>query len=61
MADISSFRTDAEGQIRSMVAVQKRYLKPPYPAWTAIGGAYILGGGITEIKMVAKPSRWQRK
>ncbi|MDP8914493.1 MAG: hypothetical protein M3N39_13090 [Pseudomonadota bacterium] len=29
-------------------------LKAPYPAWTAIGVAKILGGGITEIKITAK-------
>jgi enamine deaminase RidA (YjgF/YER057c/UK114 family) len=54
VVDISSFHTDPEGQIRSMVAVHKRYVKAPYPAWTAVGSSQILGGGITEIKVVAK-------
>jgi enamine deaminase RidA (YjgF/YER057c/UK114 family) len=52
--DISSFHTDVEGQIEKMAAAHKRHVKPPYPAWTAIGVAKILGGGITEIKIVAK-------
>lgn len=52
--DISSFHTDVEGQIEKMAAVHKRHVKAPYPAWTAIGVAKILGGGITEIKIVAK-------
>jgi hypothetical protein len=43
-----------EGQIEAMAAVQKIHVKPPYPAWTAIGVAKILGGGITEIKVTAR-------
>jgi enamine deaminase RidA (YjgF/YER057c/UK114 family) len=54
VVDMSSFHTDVEGQIEKMAAVHKRYVKAPYPAWTAIGVAKILGGGITEIKIVAK-------
>jgi enamine deaminase RidA (YjgF/YER057c/UK114 family) len=56
VVDISSFHTDVEGQIEKMVAVHKRHVKAPYPAWTAIGVAKILGGGITEIKIVARRS-----
>jgi enamine deaminase RidA (YjgF/YER057c/UK114 family) len=52
--DIASFHTDVEGQIEAMAAVHKKYVKAPYPAWTAIGVAKILGGGITEIKIVAR-------
>ena len=54
VVDMSSFHTDAEAQIRPMVAVHKRFVKAPYPAWTAIGVSQILGGGITEVKVVAK-------
>ena len=58
VVDISSFHSDVEGQIEKMAAVHKRHVKAPYPAWTAIGVARILGGGITEIKIVAKrPAR----
>jgi enamine deaminase RidA (YjgF/YER057c/UK114 family) len=58
VVDISSFHTDVERQIGKMAAVHKSHVKPPYPAWTAIGVAKILGGGITEIKVVARrPSR----
>ena len=58
VVDISSFHTDVEGQIEKMAAVHKRHVKAPYPAWTAIGVAKILGGGITEIKVVARrPAR----
>lgn len=54
VVDITSFHTDVEGQIEALAAVHKRHVKAPYPAWTAIGVAKILGGGITEIKVVAK-------
>jgi enamine deaminase RidA (YjgF/YER057c/UK114 family) len=54
VVDISSFHTDVEGQIGKMVAVHKRHVNAPYPAWTAIGVAKILGGGLTEVKIVAK-------
>ncbi len=51
---MTSFHTDVEAQIEAMAAVQKAHVKAPYPAWTAIGVAKILGGGITEIKITAK-------
>ena len=54
VVDITSFHTDVEGQIEKMVAAHKRYVKAPFPAWTAIGVARILGNGITEIKITAK-------
>ncbi len=54
VVDMTSFHTDVEAQINFMAAVQKTYVKAPYPAWTAIGVARILGGGITEIKITAK-------
>lgn len=54
VVDMSSFHTDVEAQLEPMAAVHKRHVEAPYPAWTAIGVAKILGGGITEIKVVAK-------
>ena len=60
VVDLSSFHTDVEGQIKDLVAVHKRHVKAPYPAWTAIGVAKILGGGVTEIKVVAKLPRTRK-
>ncbi len=57
VVDMTSFHTDVEGQIEQMAAVHKRFVTAPYPAWTAIGVARILGGGITEIKVTAKRPR----
>jgi enamine deaminase RidA (YjgF/YER057c/UK114 family) len=54
VVDLTSFHTDVDGQIETMAGVHKRYVKAPYPAWTAIGVAKVLGGGITEIKVTAR-------
>ena len=54
VVDLSSFHTDVEAQVPAMAAAHKKFVKPPYPAWTAIGVAKILGNGIAEIKVVAK-------
>jgi len=54
VVDMTSFHTDVEGQIEAMAAVHKRHVKAPFPAWTAIGVAKVLGGGLTEIKITAK-------
>ena len=54
VVDMTSFHTDVEGQVETMAAIHKKYVKAPYPAWTAIGVAKVLGGGITEIKVTAR-------
>jgi enamine deaminase RidA (YjgF/YER057c/UK114 family) len=54
VVDMTSFHSDVEGQIEAMAAVHKRHVKAPYPAWTAIGVARILGNGLTEIKVTAR-------
>jgi enamine deaminase RidA (YjgF/YER057c/UK114 family) len=54
VVEITSFHTDVEAQIDAMAAVHKRHVKAPFAAWTAIGVARLLGGGITEIKITAR-------
>lgn len=55
VVDITSFHTDLTTQMSAIAAVQKRYIKAPYPAWTAIGvWRLIPDRGITEIKIVAR-------
>jgi enamine deaminase RidA (YjgF/YER057c/UK114 family) len=54
VVDMTSFHTDVEAQLKPMSEVHKTYVKAPYPAWTAIGVAKILGNGITEIKITAR-------
>lgn len=58
VVDITSFHTDLTTQMPAMVAVQKRYIKAPFPAWTAIGVARLIPDrGLTEIKIVARKSK----
>jgi enamine deaminase RidA (YjgF/YER057c/UK114 family) len=55
VVDITSFHTDVTAQMPALVAVHKRYVKAPYPAWTAIDvDRLIPERGIAEIKVVAK-------
>ena len=53
--DITSFHTDLTTQMPAIVAVKNRYVKPPFPAWTAIQVSRLIpNNGVTEIKVVAK-------
>lgn len=55
VVDITSFHTDLTTQMPAIVAVKKKYIVGPPPAWTAIQVARLIPDtGITEIKMVAK-------
>jgi enamine deaminase RidA (YjgF/YER057c/UK114 family) len=55
VVDITSFHTDVKAQLDAMAAVKARYIKAPFPAWTAIGVSRLLPDtGITEIKLVAR-------
>jgi enamine deaminase RidA (YjgF/YER057c/UK114 family) len=55
VVEITSFHTDLTTQMPAIVAVKKIYVKPPFPAWTAIQVSRLIpSNGITEIKIVAK-------
>ena len=55
VVDITSFHTDLTTQMPAIVAVKNRYVKAPFPAWTAIGVSRLIPDrGLTEIKLVAK-------
>ena len=55
VVDITSFHTDLTTQMPAIVAVKKKYVVGPPPAWTAIEVARLIPDrGITEIKIVAK-------
>ena len=56
--DVTTFHTDLTTQMPAIVAVKNRYIKAPFPAWTAIQVARLIpANGITEIKIVARVSR----
>ena len=55
VADITSFHTDLTTQMPAIVAVKNKYIKAPFPAWTAIQVSRLIpDNGITEIKIVTK-------
>ena len=55
VVDITSFHADVDAQMDAIVAVKNRYVKAPFPAWTAIQVSRLIPPkGITEIKVVAK-------
>ena len=55
VVDITSFHTDVKAQLDAMASVKARYIKAPFPAWTAIGVSRLLPDtGITEIKLVVR-------
>ncbi len=55
VVDVTSYHTDLTTQMPAITAVKSRYIKPPFPAWTAIEVARLIPDrGITEIKLIAR-------
>jgi enamine deaminase RidA (YjgF/YER057c/UK114 family) len=62
VVDITSFHTDLVTQMPAITAVKNRYIKAPFPAWTAIQVSRLIPpNGITEIKIVASVPKKQKK
>lgn len=59
VVDLTTFHTDLMAQVGPIATVKDRYVKAPFPAWTAIGVTRLFENeGITEIKVVAhRPKR----
>lgn len=55
VVDITSFHTDVTAQMTAMKNAKNRYIRAPFPAWTAIQVVRLIPDkGITEIKLVAR-------
>ena len=55
VVDITTFHTDLTTQMPAIIAVKNKYVKPPFPAWTAIQVSRLIpNNGLTEIKIVAR-------
>ena len=53
--EIETFHTDLAGQINAFAEVKNRYIKAPFPAWTAIGiSALYEPAGLVEVKVTAR-------
>ncbi|HEV7456433.1 MAG TPA: RidA family protein [Roseococcus sp.] len=52
--DITSFHTDPQAQIETVMRVKDRHFpQPPYPSWTALGVTWLAGFDF-EIKVIAR-------
>ena len=55
VVDLTTFHVGLQAHLRTFARVKDRFLKPPYPAWTAIGVSELaVPGGLVEIKAVAR-------
>ncbi|HEV2597415.1 RidA family protein [Sphingopyxis sp.] len=55
VVDITTFHTDLAAHIDGFAAVKNRYVKAPFPAWTAIGVSRLYEpSAVVEIKVVAR-------
>jgi enamine deaminase RidA (YjgF/YER057c/UK114 family) len=62
VVDITSYHTDIAAQFAAMSAVHRRYVRAPYPAWTAIDvDRLVPERGLTEIKIVARRPQQARR
>lgn len=53
--DMTTFHTDLPAQIDAFAEVKNRYVRAPFPAWTAIDVDRLLpDNGLVEIKIVAR-------
>lgn len=59
VVDMTTYHTDLAGQVADITTVKNRYVKAPFPAWTAIQISKLFEPtGVTEIKVTAhKPGR----
>ena len=58
VVEITSYHTDVKAQMGPMIAVKNRYVRAPYPAWTAVQVVRLIPDkAITEIKLVARKAK----
>lgn len=57
VVDLLTFHVGLQKNLETFMKVKDRYLREPYPAWTAIGITELaIPGGLVEIKAVARRS-----
>ena len=55
IVELTSYHVDIRHHMATFMQVKDRYLKEPYPAWTAIGVAeLVVPGGLVELRAVAQ-------
>ena len=63
VVEMTTFHTDIAAQMDGFIKVKHRYIRAPFPAWTAIDiDRLVPDGGLVEIKIVARrPPATERK
>ena len=55
ITEMTTFHVDLKAHLGAFMAVKDRYIKEPYPAWTAIGIVELaVPGGLVEIRVTAR-------
>jgi enamine deaminase RidA (YjgF/YER057c/UK114 family) len=55
VAEMTTFHVDLRQNLGKFMKVKDKYLREPYPAWTAIGITELaIPGGLVEIKVIAR-------
>jgi len=55
VVSFDTYHTDLAGQLDEFVTVKNRYIKAPFPAWTALGVSSLYEPkGLVEIKILAR-------
>ncbi|MEM5473020.1 RidA family protein [Hoeflea sp. AS60] len=58
LVEITTYHVDISRHMATFMQVKDRYIRAPYPAWTAIGvSELIVPGGLMEIRAVAEAPR----
>jgi enamine deaminase RidA (YjgF/YER057c/UK114 family) len=53
VVEMTTFHVGFGTQIASFMQVKDRYMREPYPAWTAVGVSELAMGALVEIKVIA--------
>jgi enamine deaminase RidA (YjgF/YER057c/UK114 family) len=55
VVEMTTFHTDLVAQLPFMKAAMRKYVRPPFVAWTAVGVTQLaVPEGVTEIKVIAR-------
>ncbi len=56
VVEMTTYHVGLQANMRSFMQVKDRYVREPYPAWTAIGVSELaIPGGLVEIRVIARP------
>ena len=57
VTDITSYHIGLQAHLADFIAVKDRYVKEPYPAWTAVGTTELaIPGALVEVQIIARYS-----